>query len=168
MKASKLQEELFIDFLEKNKGLIVKVAGVYCYDHNERRDLIQDIILQLWRAYPKFNASSSIATWTYRIALNVSISYLRKITTRKKTQEEYRQQADFIQWDAHFTDERLEQLYQYINFLKPLDKAIIILHFDGVKNKDVAEILGIKPTNVSTRLQRIKEILSTHLTTFKI
>ena len=167
MKESKLQEELFIDFLEKNKGLIVKVAGVYCYDNDERRDLIQDIILQLWRAFPKFDESASISTWTYRIALNVSISYLRKITTRKKTQEAYRQQADFIQWDADFTDERLEQLYHYINFLKPLDKAIIILHLDGVKNKDVAEILGIKPTNVSTRLQRIKEILSNHLTTVK-
>ena len=143
------------------------MAGAYCYDHDERRDLIQDIILQLWRAFPAFDGSASISTWMYRIALNVSISYLRKISTRKKTQEAYRQQASFIQWDIHFKDERLEQLYHCINLLKPMDKAIIILHLDGVKNKEVAEIMGIKPTNVSTRLQRIKEILSTHLLTVK-
>jgi RNA polymerase sigma-70 factor (ECF subfamily) len=167
LKNAASKEELFIDFLEKNKGLIVKVAGVYCNDHDERRDLIQDIILQLWRAFPAFNGSASITTWTYRIALNVSISYLRKSSTRKKTQEGYRQQTSFIEWDAHFKDERLELLYHYINFLKPMDKAIIILHLDGIKNKEVAEIVGIKPTTVSTRLQRIKDILSTHLITVK-
>jgi RNA polymerase sigma factor (sigma-70 family) len=165
LKDSALQQELFIEFLEKNKALIVKVAGVYCYDQDERKDLIQDIILQLWRAFPGFNDSASITTWMYRIALNVSISYLRKNSTRKKTHEQYGRQTSFIEWDAHFKDERLELLYRYINYLKPMDKAIIILHLDGVKNKDIAEILGIKPTNVSTRLQRIKEILSTNLIT---
>lgn len=167
MKAAALQEEEFLDFLERNKGLIVKVAGIYCYDHDERRDLIQDIILQLWRSYPKFDNSSSLSTWTYRIALNVSISYLRKITTRKRTQQVYREQVEFVQWDAPFIDERLEQLYRYINFLKPLDRGIVILHLDGVKNKEIAEITGLKPTNVSTRLERIKQKLITHLTTIK-
>ena len=167
MKESTLQEELFIDFLEKNKGLIVKVAGMYCYDHDERKDLIQDIILQLWRSFSKFDDSSSISTWTYRIALNVSISYLRKSKTRERTHTAYQQQAEFIHWDAPGIDETLEQLYKSIDFLKPIDKAIIILHLEGLKNKDVAEILGQPATNISTRLLRIKETLSKHLTTFK-
>jgi RNA polymerase sigma factor (sigma-70 family) len=167
LKEPNLQEELFVDFLEKNKGLIVKVAGVYCYDHDERRDLIQDIILQLWKSFPKFDDAYSISTWTYRIALNVSISYLRKMTTRKKTLAIYQRQTEFMQWDAPAVDERLEQLYHSIDFLKPVDKAIIILHLDGLKNKDVAEILGLPPTNVSTKLLRIKETLSKHLATVK-
>ncbi len=167
MTDAKLQEELFIDFLENNKGLIVKVAGIYCYDHDERRDLIQDIILQLWRAFPKFDSAYAISTWTYRIALNVSICYLRKNTTRKKAIAAYQHQIDFVQWDNHFIDERLRQLYQFINFLQPIEKAIILLHFDAVKNREIAEILGLNPTNVSTKLQRIKEKLSTHLTTLK-
>lgn len=140
---------------------------MYCYDPEERKDLIQDIILQLWRAFPKFDDTFSISTWTYRIALNVSISYIRKKITRKRTQEQYRQQSGFIQWEGDMVDERLEQLYHYINFLGPIDKAIMILHLDCVKNKEVAEILGLQPTNVSTKLQRIKEILSIHLTTLK-
>jgi RNA polymerase sigma factor (sigma-70 family) len=167
LKDSTLLEEQFIDYLEKNKGLIVKVAGVYCYDHDERRDLIQDIILQLWKSYPKFDDSYSISTWTYRIALNVSISYLRKMTTRKRTHEVYQQQAEFMQWDTPAIDERLEQLYHSIDFLKPIDKAIIILHLDGLKNKEIAEIVGLQPTNISTKLLRIKETLSKHLTTVK-
>ena len=167
MTDAKSQEELFIDFLENNKGLIVKVAGIYCYDHDERRDLIQDIILQLWRAFPKFDPAYAISTWTYRIALNVSISYLRKSTTRKKAFAAYQQQVDFVQWNNQFVDERLEQLYQFINFLQPIDKAIILLHFDNVKNKEIAEILGLNPSNVSTKLQRIQEKLSTHLITLK-
>jgi RNA polymerase sigma-70 factor (ECF subfamily) len=160
-------EEQFIEYLEKNKGLIVKVAGVYCYDHDNRKDLIQDIIFQLWKSYSKFNDDYAISTWTYRIALNVSISYLRKLTTRKKTQEAYRQHAEWMHWDAPGVDERLEQLYQSIDFLKPVDKAIIVLHLDGLKNKEVAEILGIPATNVSTKLLRIKETLGKQLSTSK-
>jgi len=167
LKESKLQEELFIDFLEKNKGLIVKVAGMYCYDHDERKDLIQDITLQLWRSFSRFDDSSSISTWTYRIALNVSISHLRKSKTRQRTHAAYQQQAEFIHWDTLSIDERLERLYKSIDFLKPIDKAIIILHLEGLKNKDVAEVLGQPATNVSTRLLRIKDALSKHLTTFK-
>ncbi len=167
MEKSASPEEQFIEYLAKNKGLIVKVAGVYCYDHDDRKDLIQDIILQLWRSYSKFNDAYSISTWTYRIALNVSISYLRKLTTRKKTQEAYQQQAEWMHWDAPCVDERLEQLYKSIDFLKPIDKAIIVLHLDGLKNKDVAEILGMPATNVSTKLLRIKETLSKQLTTSK-
>ncbi len=79
----------------------------------------------------------------------------------------YQQQTAFMQWDAPVIDERLEQLYQLIDFLKPLDKAIIILHLDGVKNKEVAEILGMQATNVSTKLLRIKGTLSKHLTILK-
>ncbi|MFT3701050.1 MAG: RNA polymerase sigma factor [Agriterribacter sp.] len=167
MKPTALQEEAFLNFLEGNKALIVKIAGIYCYNHIDRQDLIQDIILQLWKAFPTFDKVHASTTWTYRIALNVSISHLRKATTRKKTQNEYGQYAGLLQWNEHVVDERLEQLYNYINFLKPVEKAIIILHLDGVKNKEIAEIVGISATNTSTRLDRIKEKISNHLKSIK-
>ena len=165
MKELITKEEQFLDFLDKSKGLIVKVAGVYCYDREERKDLIQEIILQIWKSYQKFDDSYPLSTWIYRIALNVSISYLRKMTSRKRTYEIYRKQTEFVQWDDHSIDEQLAQLYHFIGFLTPIDKAVIILHLDGVNNSEVADILGLRPTNVSTKLHRIKDKLKSYFIT---
>lgn len=164
MKVSKEQEERFLDFLERHKGLILKVAGAYCQHLDERKDLVQDIILQLWRSFPKYDASYAVSTWIYRIALNVSISFLRKITSRKRVQKSYEQQFELLQWDHGIVDERLEKLYRCIDFLKPLDKGIMILHLEGQKNKEIAEILGMTPTSISTRMQRIRQKLKEQLT----
>ena len=83
MRKSESQEALFIEYLEGVKILIIKVARVYCRNEEDRKDLIQDIILQLWKSYPKYNNTYAVSTWTYRIAINVSISFLRKSATRK-------------------------------------------------------------------------------------
>ncbi len=157
MRPSSSQEEAFLTYLEDYKKLIIKVAGIYCKNPEHRRDLIQDIILQLWKSYSKYNKAYALSTWTYRIALNVSISFLRKETTRKKIHNSYLQSLDLFEWEPPpHVDERLEQLYQLIGMLKPFDRAVIVLHLEGCKNQEIAEVMGISTTNVSTKLQRIK------------
>ncbi|MBU1820337.1 MAG: sigma-70 family RNA polymerase sigma factor [Bacteroidetes bacterium] len=151
--------EPFETYLEGYKKLIVKVAGAYCFDPEERKDLIQEIILHLWRAYPKYDGTSSLSTWTYRIALNVSISYVRRETARKRLEEKYQQEREVLEWTNPVIDERLEQLYRIIDRLKSLDKAIIILSLEGCNNTEIADVMGMSPTNVSTRLHRIREYL---------
>ncbi|GHB68324.1 RNA polymerase sigma factor [Persicitalea jodogahamensis] len=159
------EHEQFGTYLEGYKKLIVKVAGAYCSDYEDRKDLIQEIILHLWRAFPKYDGTSALSTWTYRIALNVSISYLRKETARKRREEYYQQQRDILEWSNPAMDERLEQLYRIIDQLRPLDKALIILSLEGCRNTEIADIMGISPTNVSTKLYRIKEHLKSIVTT---
>ena len=167
MKKSKLQEERFVEYLDSYKKLISKVARAYCNDAEERKDLIQDIIVQLWKSYPKYNPKWSISTWTYRIAINVSISFLRKATTRKHTQSGYQEDLESIPFEESQKDENLDRLYKFIELLKPIDKAIIILQLEGCKNKEIAEVMGMSMTNVATKKQRIKEKLKTYFKTKK-
>lgn len=167
MKSSNLQETHFIEYLESYKKLITKVARIYCFDAEARKDLIQDIILQLWRSFPNYDNTYSISTWTYRIAINVSISYLRKSTTRSNAQKSYQQQMEFLQIQDTVIDEKLEQLYRFIDLLKPVDKAVIILYLEDCKNMEIARVMGMSVSNVSTRKQRIKEKLKLYFESHK-
>lgn len=153
----------FITYLEGYRKLIIKIASTYCPGPEERRDLIQEISLQLWKAYPNYDSSAALSTWTYRIALNVSISFLRKETSRKRREEQYHREHDILAWRDPGLDERLEQLYRSIERLRPLDKGIIILSIEGCKNTEIAEVMGMSATNVSTRLNRIKEQLKSSI-----
>lgn len=153
----------FITYLEGYRKLIIKIASSYCSGPEERRDLIQEISLQLWKAYPNYDSSVTLSTWTYRIALNVSISFLRKETSRKRREEQYHREHDILAWQDPGLDERLEQLYRSIERLRPLDKGIIVLSIEGCKNTEIAEVMGMSATNVSTRLNRIKEQLKSSI-----
>ena len=161
------QEEKFITFLEDYKNLILKVASIYCRNEEDRKDLIQEIILQLWRSFPNYNKAYKLSTWMYRIALNVSISYVRKTATRNKVIQGYKKHVDLIQIEEVDIEEKLLLLYDSIQFLKPFDKAVISLHLEGCKNKTISDVLGITPSNVSTKLARIKQQLKNHLSTIK-
>ena len=78
MKPSEVAREQFEDLLKQHGGIIRKVAFGYARNESDRNDLMQDILLQLWKAYPRYSPDRPFSTWMYRIALNVSISYLRK------------------------------------------------------------------------------------------
>jgi RNA polymerase sigma factor (sigma-70 family) len=160
LKDSALYEDRFLEMLEHHKKLVFKIAHLYSKDAEDRKDLVQEIILQLWKVFPKYNAAYAYSTWIYRIALNVSISFYRKEKSRRNTCEAYRQQFDLLVWHDEAKDDKIEWLYKLIEGLKPLDKAIIILSLEGHTNKQIAQIMGISETNVSTRIYRIKQQLS--------
>jgi RNA polymerase sigma-70 factor (ECF subfamily) len=160
LKNTTIQKQQFIEYLESYKNLIVKVARMYCSDLEVRKDLVQEISIQLWKAYPKYNPEYSLSTWTYRIALNVCISYLRKENSKNKINTLNEYPMELIQWEENPVDEKMEQLYASIAELKPIDKAIITLFLEGCKYKEIAEVIGTTPTNISTRMLRIKETLS--------
>lgn len=158
------QHQKFAQYIEDYKALIIKVAGMYCSDQEDRRDLVQDILLQLWKSFGKYDkANSALSTWTYRIALNVSISHIRKEKKRQKTQLALQEYADVLQWDDEILNERLNLLRTAINQLKPLEKAMIILQMEGCPHKEMGYIMGMTPSNVSTSIYRIKEKLKSSI-----
>ncbi len=67
-------EKEFIELIEANQGIIHKVCGMYCQDANDKKDLFQEIVLQLWKAYPTFRKEAKISSWMYQIALNTAIT----------------------------------------------------------------------------------------------
>jgi RNA polymerase sigma-70 factor (ECF subfamily) len=149
----------FLTVIEANKGIIYKVANAYCHDAENRKDLIQEITIQLWLAFPKYDESYRITTWMYRIALNVSISFYRKENRRSGIAQPLHPEIIFLQEnnDPFEQDQDITLLHKFIKELKEIDRAIIILYLEENSQQEIAEMLGITPTNVSTRVLRIKE-----------
>ena len=152
---------LFVSLIERNKGIIYKISRAYCHDRDERKDLVQEIMIQVWKSFDRYDGRASYTTWIYRIALNVSISYYRKEKRRKLSHDPvsggYMDIIDNIPLDE--TDRNIELLYLFIDELKELDKALMLLYLDEKSYKEMAEITGISESNAATKINRIKEKL---------
>jgi RNA polymerase sigma factor (sigma-70 family) len=143
------------------KGIIYKVANSYCKDADDRKDLVQEIILQLWRSFPSFNNSVKVSTWMYRVALNVAITLYRRDSRRKNVTDELSDDLIEIIPDEEpsETEGQLSKLQQFISELKELDRALMILYLEEKGQKEIADILGLTESNVSTKVDRIKQKL---------
>lgn len=154
-------QERFLSLLDEHKKILYKVAGSYCRNPEDRQDLTQEIVVQLWRSFDRYDESYRFSTWMYRIALNVAISFYRSETRRSRdivpAEESILEIAD--PRGSAEVDENLQLLQQQIEQLDALDRALIILYLDGNRYDTIAEILGISETNVGTKLGRIKQKL---------
>lgn len=162
------QQRAFETLLREHQRIVFKVVSVYARHPEDRRDLTQEICVQLWRSFPKFDETrAQFSTWMYRVALNVAISQMR----RPPRQEERFEQLD-QQWlesaggtaEIFEPDERLEALYRFIDQLDPLNRALILLYLEDRSYGEIAEILGISETNVATKISRIKQKLRHQMT----
>jgi RNA polymerase sigma-70 factor (ECF subfamily) len=151
-------EPQFLEFLNDHRKIVLKVASMYCRDPEERRDLAQEIVLQLWRAYPGYDRERPFSTWMYRIALNVAISSARRAARRNLEVPLEETTGDVIDLAGRAApDDRIEALYQYMATLAPLDRALVMLYLDERSYREIADILGISETNVSTKINRLKQ-----------
>jgi RNA polymerase sigma-70 factor, ECF subfamily len=152
----------FLELVEENKKLIYKVSHMYCDNIIDKRDLFQEIIVNLWKAYPNFRGNSKVSTWVYRISINTAISWFRDYV-KNNNNIVYTNVIPQLQDDSAI-DELYDQLYSAIGTLGKLDKAIILLQLDGYSYDDISEIIGLTKTNVATKINRIKLKLKDHLT----
>ena len=159
----------FLAIIQANRGIIYKVANAYCKDAENRKDLVQEIIVQLWKSFDNYSDRYQYSTWIYRIALNVAISFYRKDNRRKQLSSPLAE--DIIQLadpgPPPETAENISFLQQFIGELKEVDKALMLLYLEEKSQKEIAEIIGISPTNVATRIGRIKKILKQKFSTIK-
>jgi len=134
---------------------------MYCDDEIHRKDLFQEIILQLWKSYPSFRGESKFSTWMYRVALNVAIQDFRKEKKRKNLileRVEFREPS--INPGTENNDERIASLYRAIAQLDKIERAIMLLHLDEVANEEIAEIVGITQNYVRVKMTRIRRKLA--------
>lgn len=152
----------FLAVVEAHKGIIYKVANAWCRQAEDRKDLVQEIIIQLWKAFGHYDSrQAQYSTWMYRIALNVAISFYRRESRRQATAGKL-EVAVLEMMDTGpemETDERLQQLQRFIHDLRELDRALILLYLEEKSHQEMAEILGISVTNVATKIGRIKVLL---------
>jgi RNA polymerase sigma factor (sigma-70 family) len=151
-------QQRFLDQLNQHLGIAHKISRAYEPDADERADLLQEMIYQLWRSYPAFTGQATFSTWMYRVCLNTALANQR--TVRQRQHEPWR--AGYAQIPDPPPDERQEAsqwLFDTIATLSPLNKAIVLLYLDELSYEQIATITGLSKANVSVRLVRIKKEL---------
>jgi len=156
--------ERFVQLLEQHKRILYKVASAYCADAEDRRDLAQEIVIQLWRAFPRYDDQFKFSTWMYRIGMNVAISFLRNERRRGRDTVALDEQVDLIDFAAADrlmgkAGDDVRLLQRLVARLDEMSRALLVLYLEGYSHAEIAEILGISVTNTGTRINRIKERL---------
>ena len=162
----KERNQLFQQLMEQHKGILFKIARTYCQDEEDRQDIIQEMMIQIWQSLHKYNDKFKISTWLYRISLNVAISFYRKDAVRIGNRTALNEHFSQIQ-ESETTEkeQQMKLLEQFINKLNDLDKALILLYLEDKSHAEIAEILGISASNASTKVGRIKDKLKQYFTT---
>jgi RNA polymerase sigma factor (sigma-70 family) len=150
-------KETFLLLLEEHKGIIIKICNAYCQAKDDKEDLSQEIVYNLWKAFGTYIPDYKFSTWLYRVALNVAISYYRK----EKLSPQYMPYDETLilfneERDTKELEGNLLLLQQFIFELKELDKSIMLLYLDDKDYSEIAAITGISITNVATKINRIK------------
>jgi RNA polymerase sigma factor (sigma-70 family) len=153
-------DDRFLTLLEEHRKILYKVANAYCREREDRADLVQEIAVQLWRSFGRYDAQYRFSTWMYRIALNVAISFYRTESVRIRHALPLEGMVlDFAAVDAQPDADERRVLYALIGGLEELDRALTLLYLDGYAHQEIGGVLGLSSTNVATRIDRIKQRL---------
>ena len=157
------RQRQFETLLQEHRGIVLKVASVYARCREDRSDLAQEIAVQLWRSFGRYDAArAKFSTWMYRVALNVAISQVRSHGLRHGLVEPLDDAHAEVAGDDGESFEQAEAgrvLQRLIAGLDPLDRALLLLYLDERPQREIAEVLGITETNVATKIGRLKQRL---------
>jgi len=128
---------------------------MYCNNKQDKEDLFQDIVLQLWRTYPSFKGNAKVSTWMYSIAIKNAITRLRKETKREKFAD-LDDKAFEVMAEQETLDDNAVLMYTAIKKLTEVERAIAMLYLDNCSYKEIAEVIGLSETNVGFKLNKIK------------
>ncbi len=158
--SSQKNEADFVALLNENQNLVHKICRMYTNSKAAHDDLFQEISIQLWRSYDRFEGKSKFSTWMYRVGLNTAITLYRKEKKRidKGVLHENTPQLMVQEYDTEI-DEQLDWLYQKINNFSEIDKALTLLYLEDKKYDEIAETLGISSINARVKMNRIKKRL---------
>lgn len=158
------RKQEFIQHLKENEGIIYKVSRIYADSPEDQQDLFQEIVLQLWKSYSSFKGKSKLSTWMYRVALNTSITYLKKEKKREPRSPLNPELLNLMEERDNLQEARITLLYAQIKKLNVIEKGIILLHLEGRSYEEISAITGFTQSNVGTRLSRIKQKLKEQIT----
>lgn len=149
-------EKEFIKLINSYQGVLQKICNLFFYRNPNREDYYQEILIRLWKSYPGFKNQSVFSTWLYRVALNTAIDI-----TRKQSLQPIHTELSKIEYNIPASEDNPEsdqktKLYQAINQLLDVEKAIIFLYLEDYNYKDIAKIIGISESNTGVKINRIK------------
>jgi RNA polymerase sigma-70 factor (ECF subfamily) len=161
--ANESREALFKRWLKQHTGLVFKVARTFAPSDADRDDLVQEILLQLWRSLPRFEGKAKESTWIYRVAFNTALAWHRSENKRRAPQTSMLAIDEFPEPDDALQREREElvaRLYAAIRLLPKVDAALVLLYLDDLSYREMADVLGISETNVGVKLNRARKTLA--------
>lgn len=156
------REQQMLTLVRDNSARLRRICRVYARNEDQR-DLLQDILLQLWRSLPSFAGASSPHTWLYRVALNTALAYARRNPARRELpiDEDHADIEDpanaHTELDAR---ERLAQLHAAIANLDVVDRMLVTMYLDERTYREMADVIGISENHVGVRLHRIRKALA--------
>ena len=159
-------EKEFLQIVQKNQGIIRKVCNIYCDTDDDRNDLFQEIVAQLWKSFPTFREESKVSTWMYRVALNTAITTFKK--SKRRPDQNLLTYENFQIVDEAYdteTEEKIKELHKAINYLTGIEKSIVLLFLEDKKYEEIAEITGITQNYVRVKMNRIKKKLKKFMDT---
>ncbi|SEM73325.1 RNA polymerase sigma-70 factor, ECF subfamily [bacterium A37T11] len=125
-------EILFLEHIDQNKGILVKLSRMYMDHLQDQRDLYQEMVYQLWKSYPSFKNQSKFSTWMYQVALNTALAYFKKEKKQLQT-ESLESRHDIGEEPADYRrDEQLAVFYKAVQELNPVEKALIFLFWKDI------------------------------------
>ncbi|MFD2598137.1 RNA polymerase sigma factor [Sphingobacterium corticis] len=150
-------EQQFVYLLEEHQNILHKICKLYTADADAHKDLFQEMVIQLWKAYPSFKGQAKFTTWAYRVALNTAISLYRVKKRRVET----------VTWDNAIhnmvyeeynseQEDKLQYLYAAVHELSDIEKALVYMYLEDKDYAEIAETLGVSEVNARVRMNRIK------------
>jgi RNA polymerase sigma-70 factor (ECF subfamily) len=157
-------ESLFKSWLNEYGRAVLKVARAYTHTPEDCQDLVQEILLQVWRSLPQFQGRASASTWVYRVALNTALNWRRNERRRRVCQRSILELEDLPVSGSDGAEhaagrEIVERLYTAIRHLPKTDAALVLLYLDDLSYRQIADVLGISETNVGVKLNRARKAL---------
>lgn len=149
-------EHEFIARVTESQGIVHKICRLYCSEEEERKDLFQEILIQLWQSYPTYRGDAKFSSWMYRVGLNTALQHLR---TKKRKPQEIRIEENFLNVPESEKEAEVESdkgLRKAIEGLNDIEKAIIVLYLEEHSNEEIAQIVGITQNYVRVKMNRIK------------
>jgi RNA polymerase sigma-70 factor (ECF subfamily) len=156
---------LFESWAHQYGGLVLRVARAYTVAEEDRQDLAQEILLQLWCSLPRFEGRAKESTWIYRVALNTALAWRRADSRRRQRFTPLLEVEDIPADEAERrarldNEEAVARLYSAIRALPKVDAALVMLHLDGLSYRETAEVFGISEINVGVKLTRARKALA--------
>jgi len=163
------QDGLYEVAAREYAAALKRLARAYEADPEKCRDLLQDIHVALWRSFANFNGACSTRTWIFRIAHNAAISHVVRERRRNAPVVLGLEEIEGMPAPESAPDnnrrQRLAQLLQMVRQLKPIDREVILAYLEDMDAREIAEITGLSPSNVATKIYRIKNIMAVRFRT---
>ena len=155
------QQQRFADWTRDHSAILYRAVNAFAAG-DDRNDLLQEVLLAVWKSIPAFRGQAKATTYLYRVSHNAALLWVRTEKNYRRRVQQFGASAPsgFVTDSDSLTDERLANLYSAIRLLKPVDRSLILMSLDELSYREMAEVLGLSDSNVGVKINRIKNQLT--------